>query len=94
MIGEFVLVRCRDAGVHCGILEEWGQGQVVVLIDARRLWRWRGANTLHEIATEGPSDEYTRISQPVPRIALIDAIEVIPCGEKATKNLRRSRWPS
>lgn len=91
MIGEFVLVRTFSAGVHCGVLAE-SSGTAVLLTDARRVWRWRGANSLHELSQHGAAKDYTRISEPVPRILLTQAVEVIPCTEKATKNLSVSRW--
>ncbi len=91
MIGEFVVVRTYSAGVHCGVLKE-SCGTAVVLSDARRVWRWRGAVSLHELALRGPSHDYTRISEPVPLILLTQGIEVIPCTPAATKNLRVSRW--
>jgi hypothetical protein len=93
MIGEFVLVRTRNAGVHCGTLTEF-LGTQIVLAGARRVWRWRGANSLHELSLHGPSEEWSRISEPVERIALTEAIEVIPCTPKAKKSLTRSRWGS
>lgn len=93
MIGEFVLIRTRNAGVHCGTLAEC-HGTAVLLTDARRLWRWRGANTLNEVAVHGPSEDYTRLSEPVATILLLEACEVIPCTAKAKKSLTRSRWGS
>jgi hypothetical protein len=89
--GEFVLVRTFSAGVHCGFLAE-SNGTAVLLTDARRVWRWRGANSLSELSQNGSAEDYTRISEPVPRILLTQAIEVIPCSEKAHKNLTQSRW--
>jgi hypothetical protein len=91
MIGEFVVVRTFSAGVHCGILKETG-GTAVLLADARRIWRWRGANSLHELSQQGAAKEWTRISEPVPSILLTQATEVIPCSEEARLNLSRSRW--
>lgn len=91
MIGEFVIVRTLSAGVHCGTLAESG-GTAVVLKDARRVWRWRGANTLHELSLRGAEKDHTRISEVVDRILLTQAIEVIPCTPKAKKNLTESRW--
>jgi hypothetical protein len=89
MIGEFVIVRTRSAGVHCGVLKEVN-GTAALLHDARRIWRWTEAFTLNEIAVGG-CGEQSRISRPVPRILLTEAIEVIPCSDEAEKNLRRSR---
>ncbi len=91
MIGEFVLVRTFSAGVHCGTLREIG-GTCVLLEDARRVWRWRGANSLNELSQKGAAREFTRISDPVPRILLTQAIEVIPCSEGARADLTQSRW--
>src|SRR5262245_2583738 len=89
MIGEFVIVRTRDAGVHTGYLVE-SCGTAVTLSEARRLWRWTGAFTLNEISLYGCGED-SRISESVPRILLTQAIEVIPCSQQATANLRRSR---
>ena len=91
MIGEFVIVRTFSAGVHVGTLAE-ANGTAVLLTDARRVWRWRGANSLHELALYGAAEDYTRISEPVPRILLTQAVEVIPCAPEARKNLEKSRW--
>lgn len=93
MVGEFCVVRTFSAGVHVGTLAECS-GTAVLLTDARRLWRWRGANSLNEIASSGVTEDYTRISEPVDRILLTQAIEVIPCSPKAKQNLTRSRWGS
>lgn len=73
-----------------GILAE-SSGTAVVLKGARRLWRWKGANTLSEVSQKGVA-QGSRISEPVPIILLTQAIEVIPCSEKARKILEVSRW--
>jgi len=91
MVGKFVLVRTYSAGVHCGILVSV-DGKNVELKDARRVWRWRGANTLSELSQQGAAQDWTRISEPVPEILLTEAIEVIPCSEVAALNLKASRW--
>jgi hypothetical protein len=90
-MSEFVIVRTFSAGVHCGLLI-FQQGKEVHLRDARRIWRWRGANTLNEVSIKGVSDDYSRISEPVERIELTEAIEIIPCTDIARENLSRSRW--
>lgn len=91
MIGKFVLVRCYSAGVHCGILKS-RNGIEVELSDSRRVWRWRGANTLNELSQKGAEMTYTRISEPVPEILLPDVCEVLPCSIQARENLSQSRW--
>ncbi len=91
IIGEFVLVRTYTAGVHCGVLVE-SNGTAVLLEAARRIWRWRGANSLHEMSLNGCAMEHTRISEPVDRILLTQATEILICTPKAKANLIRSRW--
>lgn len=88
-----VVVRTYGAGVHIGELVSH-DGQVVVLRNARRLWRWRGANTLHEVANRGVSPEYTRLSEVVESITLTTATEIIPATEAARASLTTSRWPA
>jgi hypothetical protein len=85
-----VVVRCRGAGVHVGYLAEY-EGQRVELIEGRRLWRWYGAYTLHEVATEGVSGA-VRLSKPVACYSLPDVIEVLPVSEAARESLTTSRW--
>jgi hypothetical protein len=76
--GSLVIVRTYSAGVHIGTLGE-RSGTEATLHNAVRLWRWRGANTLNEVATKGVKrNEYTRISKPVPVIILTQVIEIIP----------------
>lgn len=93
MIGKLVVVRTYGAGVHVGVLRA-RVGQVVELTDARRLWRWRGANSLSEAATRGVAQDFTRLSEPVPEIVLTQAMEVIPVQEAARSSLTTSRWGS
>lgn len=89
MIGEFCVVRTYSAGVHMGTLAEIA-GTAVLLTDARRLWSWSNAFTLNEVSQDGVGED-SRISAPVPRVLLTQAIEVIPCSEKAKENLCRTR---
>jgi hypothetical protein len=90
---KVVIVRTRDAGVHVGELISRKGGEVV-LANAHRIWRWRGANTLNELSQRGTSGEsgYTRISEAVPSIEVIGVCEVIPCSDAAAKDLRSPRW--
>lgn len=90
--GPYVVVRTYSAGVHVGYLTH-REGREVVLTETSRVWRWRGANTLHEMALHGVSTtEYTRISEQVAVNTLTEATEVIPCTPEATDNLSKPRW--
>jgi len=82
-MSDRVLVRCRNAGVHVGTIKE-RTSDVLVLENANRIWRWRGANDLSYVAMHGVNrNEWTRISCEVPTITLTcsDVCEVIPVAD-------------
>ena len=91
MIGRYVVVRTYSAGVHCGVLLAQ-EVREVRLATARRIWSWRGANTLSEISQTGLSVSDSRISNEVPEILLTEAIEIIPCSAVGEACLRGARW--
>lgn len=88
---EFVVVRTKNAGVHCGYLEKV-DGLCVTLTEARRVWRWRGANSLNELAANGADKTWTRISEPISKIIITESIEILSCTDESKKNLSVSRW--
>jgi hypothetical protein len=81
-IGQHVVVRTYSAGVHIGTLIEV-EGQAAELTNARRLWKWNGAFTLSEVATSGINPKNSRMSEPVARLVIFQAIEIIPTTDKA-----------
>jgi len=85
-----VIVRTYSAGVHYGTLVK-RTGKEVVLSDARRIWYWKGANTLNEISLRGVGAG-SKISERVAEITLTEAIEVIPCASAAASNLDGASW--
>ena len=91
MIDSYVLVRTDSAGIHFGILK-YQTGKEVMLNESRRIWRWKGANTLNEISLRGCDMDWTRISEPTNEIILTEATEVLLCSEEAIANLKQSRW--
>lgn len=88
---DLVLVRTYSAGVHFGVLES-REGSVVVLLNARRLWRWTGANTLNEVSQEGVDLSGSKISKQVPSITFTQAIEIIPMSTKAANGMCHDNW--
>ena len=83
MIGSYVIVRTYSAGVHAGTLVR-KEGKEVELKDARRLWYWKGANCLSDLALYGvKSPTECRFPAAVPTIVLTEAIEIIPVFEEA-----------
>jgi len=92
MIGKYVIVRCRDAGVHAGILEA-NEGRECVLSDARRLWYWKttgNGDFLNAIALSGVHPD-SKLSAPVPRIHLTENCEIIQCSPTAEESIRAQR---
>lgn len=75
--GPEVLIRTYSAGVHIGTIIS-RTGTEVELANARRLWFWKGAFTLNEVATLGVNRKESRISKPVPNILLTQGVEIIP----------------
>ena len=81
--GDYVVVRTYSAGVHAGYLKS-REGKEVTLTNVRRLWYWRGAATLSQVAGEGiTKPEECKFPAPIAEITLTEAIEIIPCTDKA-----------
>lgn len=80
---RFCIIRTYSAGVHAGYVKQQN-GKEVTLVNARRLWKWAGAFTLSEMAVNGVSKpSECKFATAVPEIILTEAIEIIPCTEKA-----------
>ena len=87
-LGKYVIVRCRDAGVHAGILKSRSDRQCE-LTESRRLWYWKVANKgafLSGVASEG-LDKRSKVGVPVD-VVLTENCELIACNEVAEKSIR------
>jgi len=88
MLGKYVIVRTDSAGVHTGTLKS-RDGKEVVLTNSRRIWYWDGAASLSQLSVDGVSKpEYCKFSVTVREITLTEAIEIIPCTERAEKIIK------
>lgn len=87
MLNKYCIIRTYSAGVHIGIVQ-WTKGMEMLLINARRLWRWYGAFTLSEVATKGIGED-SRISCEVSQIYLTEVIEIIPISDEAAKTYKK-----
>lgn len=88
MNGKYVIIRGDRSGVFAGTLVSQ-EDRKVVLTDCRRLWYWSGAASLHQVAKDGvkrPRD--CKFTVTVERIAILDAIEVIPTTEHAEASIK------
>ncbi len=85
---KYCIVRTYSAGVFAGYIES-RNGQEVTMVQARRIWYWDGAMTLSQLAMEGTKKpENCKFPQPVDRILLLQAIEIIDCTEIARKSIQ------
>lgn len=93
MLGKKVIVRGQASGVFFGTLTE-KNGREVKLTDCRRLWFWSGAASLSQLAAEGVKNpDACKFTVTVPEIAILDAIEIIPCTNEAVKVITStSEW--
>ena len=89
LIGKYVIVRCRDAGVHAGVLESHS-GREAVLTDSRRLWKWVCANGafLSGLSQHGLDSANSTVGTRVPRIHLTETCEIIGCSDSAETSIR------
>ena len=86
-IGKKVIIRGDRSGVEFGELIEQN-GSEVTLKNARRLWYWNGAASLSQLAMDGtkrPQD--CKFTVTVSSITILDAVEIIPCTDKAIKSI-------
>ena len=85
--GKKVIIRADMAGVFFGTLKN-KDGSEVTLTNCRRLWYWDGAASLLQLALEGViNPKECKFTVYVPEIALLDAIEIIPCSDKAIESI-------
>jgi len=87
MIGKKCIVRTYSAGVFFGEIAE-KSGSEVIVKNARRLWQWKAAESisLSAVAIHGIVESKSKVAEAVDSVWL-DAIELIPCSEKAIKSI-------
>ena len=88
MVGKYVIVRCRDAGVHAGVLESYN-GRECVLTDSRRLWYWKPDNKaafLSGVALHG-LEKSSKVGATLKRIHLTENCEIIECTDVAARSI-------
>jgi len=84
---KYVIVRTYSAGVFAGYLESRA-GKEVVMTEARRLWYWKGAASLSQLAQEGTSKpKECKFPVAVARVELTEAIEILDVTEAAQKSI-------
>ena len=92
-MNKYVIVRGDTSGVFAGELVE-RNGREVKLANCRRLWYWEGACSLSQLAVDGVTKPNNcKFTVMVQEIEILDAIEIIPCTEKAEKCIKEvAEW--
>lgn len=86
-IGKKVIIRGDRSGVEFGTLVE-RNGREITLHNARRIWYWAGAASLSQLAKDGTSKpSICKFAVTVDSITILDAIEIIPCTDKAIQSI-------
>lgn len=81
------IVRCDRAGVFYGEIEE-RNGREIKMRNVRCIWYWDGAATLLQLAAEGTTEpENCKFTMTVDSLVVLDAIEIIPCTDRAIKSI-------
>lgn len=95
MIGKYIILRpsSNGASVFFGLLKGVA-GDVVTLERARRIWNWRGAKTLSEMATTGLDAKVSKVAVEVVSVAVNGWCELIPCTDEAIASIQEAKWQS
>jgi hypothetical protein len=84
---DYFIVRTQSAGVFVGNIKS-RDGQEVVMTNARRLWYWDGAASISQLSLEGvKKPQNCKFPDAVPEVTLLQAIEILPCTDKAVKSI-------
>lgn len=88
LIGRYVVVRCRDAGVHAGVLVDY-HDRTVVLKDSKRLWYWKAIKNsfLSGVSVWGITEE-SKTGDTLELIVLTESCEIIATTPEAEKSIR------
>ena len=90
----YSVIRTYSAGVWAGYVNLKKTGKERTIYTARRLWSWRGAKTLSEMAMEGTTKpNECNFAVPVNEVQLTDVLEVIPATKKAKQIIENvKKW--
>lgn len=81
------IVRCDRAGVFYSKIAS-RNGREVEMTNVRQPWYWDGAAALMQLAQEGTkAPRNCKFTVEVESLQVLDAIEIIPCTEKAIESI-------
>lgn len=94
-IGKKCIVRCYGAGVFFGKVKEVSNdanGLNVRMANVRKIWYWDGAAAVEQLSQDGCNNN-SKLTVVVPELVVANAIQIIPCTDKAIANLEsKAEW--
>jgi hypothetical protein len=81
-IGKKVIVRCVYSGVFFGTLLSQ-KGQEVELGNFRKIYYWKDAYTIEDIATNGINRKKSKVTVVVKNGIVTDATQIIKCEDRS-----------
>lgn len=87
-VGQYCIIRASAAGVHAGEVAAVN-GDVVILRNARRLWKWKacGGIALSGVAVYGVVRAESKLDEPVHEMCVLGACEIIPCTPTSKESI-------
>lgn len=87
MEDKYYIIRGDRSGVFFGQIVG-RNGQEVELRNVRKIWYWDGACAVEQISVDGTTNpDRCNITVTVPEMVVTDAIQIIPCSDKAVSVL-------
>ncbi len=91
MQNKYYIIRGDRSGVFFGQIAG-RNGQEVELRNVRKLWYWDGACAVEQLSVDGVTrSNECKFTVVVPEMVITDAIQIIPCSDKAAKILGEVR---
>lgn len=85
---EMKIFRTYSAGVFAGYMGEIFSKKHMIVHNARRLWYWKGAASLSQLAIDGVKyPDECKFPEAVSKIELTEVIEILDVTEKAKKSI-------
>ena len=85
---SFYIVRGEKSGVFFGEIAE-RTGSEVTMKNVRRLWQWRGAASISQLAKSGTTMPHNcKFTVVVDEVIILDAIEIDKCTKEAVKSIQ------
>lgn len=88
---NYCIIRGDRSGVFAGYLDldMYDDSRSVFILESRRIWYWSGAASISQLAVDGTSDpDNCKFPPAVAEQFVLDAIEIIPCTEKARESIQ------